>query len=50
MKPRPDHVTFRINPDTKAKLKKLADADNRTLSQLIAIIVERFVAEAEKQR
>jgi predicted DNA-binding protein len=46
MKPRPDNLTFRINPDTKAKLKQLAAADERTLSQLVSIIVERYVNEA----
>jgi hypothetical protein len=40
MKPRLDNLTFRINPEGKAKHKKLAEADNRTVSQLLAIIVE----------
>jgi predicted DNA-binding protein len=45
MKPRPDHITFRVNPETKDKLKQLAAADERTLSQLVSIIVERYVSE-----
>jgi predicted DNA-binding protein len=45
MKPRPDNLTFRINPETKAKLKELAAADERTVSQLVSIIVERYVSE-----
>jgi predicted DNA-binding protein len=47
MKPRDTNLTFRINAESKAKLKKLADEDSRTLSQMVALIVERYIAEAE---
>jgi predicted DNA-binding protein len=49
MKPRDSNLTFRINTENKAKLKKLADADNRTLSQFMALIVEKVIAEAERK-
>jgi predicted DNA-binding protein len=49
MKPRPDNLTFRINPESKAKLKRLADAEHRTLSQMVALIVDWYLAEVESR-
>jgi predicted transcriptional regulator len=43
MDKRPDHVTFRINPDRKVKLKKLADKQKRTLSNMVALIVDEYL-------
>ena len=50
MKPRPDNLTFRINPEAKAKLKKLADAEHRSLSQMVALIVDRYIEEIEHRK
>jgi predicted transcriptional regulator len=43
------HITVRISPDLKAKLLALAEADRRTLSQFVAIQLERVVEQLEKK-
>jgi predicted transcriptional regulator len=40
---RPDHVTFRISPTSKARLQALATAERRPLSNLVALIVDEYL-------
>jgi hypothetical protein len=47
MKPRQDNLTFRINSDSKAKLKKLATAKQRTVSQVVSLIIDRYLEDFE---
>jgi predicted DNA-binding protein len=48
MEPRHDNLTFRINSTSKAKLKKLAAAHKRTVSQVVALIIDRYLDDLEK--
>lgn len=45
-------VTLKLGKSMKAELRALADADKRTLSNYLAIVLERFIEEkrADKKR
>lgn len=47
MDKRPDHITFRISPTSKAKLQALAKAERRPLSNLVALIIDKYLDELE---
>ena len=50
MKNRSDAISVRVSRETKAELQRIADAERRTLSQLVAIIIDDFLkAQAEKK-
>jgi predicted transcriptional regulator len=43
MKNRSDAISVRVSREAKAELQKIADAERRTLSQLVAIVIEDFL-------
>jgi len=43
-------IAFRINPELRAALNALAQADRRTLNALVNIILEDYVAIQAKKR
>ena len=46
-----DPVSVRVSLEAKAELQKIADAEKRTLSQLVAVIIDDFLKEqAGKKR
>ena len=45
MKNRSDAISVRVSREAKAELQKIADAERRTLSQLVAIIIDDFLKE-----
>ncbi|MEB3882334.1 hypothetical protein [Lyngbya sp. CCY1209] len=42
-------IAFYVDPEVKEKLEKLAGIQRRTLSNLMAVIAEKAVEEAEKE-
>ncbi|MCB1773182.1 MAG: hypothetical protein KDI88_06160 [Gammaproteobacteria bacterium] len=42
-------INFRIDGDLKSKAKKLAEADGRSLSNWITLLIEREVRKARKK-
>jgi len=50
MEKRPDHITFRISPASKAKLQALAKAERRPLSNLVALIVDKYLEDLDKKK
>lgn len=50
MDKRPDHITFRISPASKAKLQAIAKAERRPLSNLVALIVDKYLEEIDKSK
>jgi hypothetical protein len=49
MTKRDEHVAFRISGEDKAKLMAIALEEERPLSNLIALIVRRYLAERERE-
>ena len=49
MRNRSDAISVRISRETKAELQKIADAERRTLSQLVAIIIDDLLKRTGKQ-
>ena len=49
MKRRIGIISVRINPETKEGLQKIADAERRPLSQLIAIILDDYLKATLKE-
>jgi predicted transcriptional regulator len=47
MKEKTAPVTIRLTPSIKARLQVLADAERRTLSQFVGLVLERFLEEQE---
>ena len=45
MKNRSDAISVRVSREAKAELQRIADAERRTLSQLVAIIIDDFLKE-----
>ena len=45
---RPPTFTFRLDPELRAELEKLAKADKRTLAAYIKIVLEEHVESARK--
>jgi predicted transcriptional regulator len=45
---RKEHVTFRLEPDTKAKLEKQAKKRDRTFSDLLRWLIKHFLKNPEK--
>jgi predicted transcriptional regulator len=45
MKNRSDAISVRVSREAKAELQRIADAERRTLSQLVAIIIDDFLRE-----
>ena len=43
-------LTVRLTPALKAKLEQMAAKDQRTLSNLVELILERVTGEAERKR
>jgi predicted transcriptional regulator len=43
-------ITFRITPELKKRLQSFAEAERRSMSQLIEIILEEYVAAQAKSR
>jgi hypothetical protein len=43
MKNRSDSISVRISREAKAELQDIADAERRTLSQLVAIIIDDYL-------
>jgi predicted transcriptional regulator len=43
MKNRSDAISVRVSREAKAELQRIADAERRTLSQLVAIILDDFL-------
>ena len=43
---RSDMITFRVSPASKAKLQALAKSERRPLSNLVALIVDKYLEEA----
>jgi uncharacterized protein (DUF1778 family) len=48
LKEKKEPVTIRIEPSLRAKLQSRADSERRTLSQFIALILERYLEESGK--
>ena len=48
--PRTYNLKIRISPEQKAELQRIADSERRTLSQLVAIVLEDFLAAKKKGR
>jgi hypothetical protein len=42
-----EYMSVRIAVDTKNELKRLADADKRSLSSMVTLMLERAVIEAQ---
>jgi antitoxin component of RelBE/YafQ-DinJ toxin-antitoxin module len=42
-------INFRIDGDLKSKAKKLAEADGRSLSNWITLLIEREIRKARKK-
>lgn len=47
MKEKTAPVTIRLTPTIRAKIQALADAERRTLSQFVGLILERFLEQQE---
>jgi len=45
MKNRSDAISVRVSREAKAELQRIADSERRTLSQLVAIIIDDFLKE-----
>ena len=43
MKNRSDAISVRVSREAKAELQRIADSERRTLSQLVAIVIEDFL-------
>jgi predicted transcriptional regulator len=43
-------LTVRINAETKQKLKELADADKRTMSSYLVILIEEAIEQKRKRK
>ena len=50
MKNRSDAISVRVSSEAKAELQRIADAERRTLSQLVAIIIDDFLKERAELR
>ena len=50
MTKRDEHVAFRISAEDKAKLMAIAQKEERPLSNLIALMVRRYLPEYEGQQ
>ena len=51
MENRSDAISVRVSREAKAELQRIADQERRTLSQLVAIIIDDFLkAQAGKKR
>jgi uncharacterized protein (DUF1778 family) len=48
VKEKKEPVTIRIEPSLRGQLQSRADAERRTLSQFIALILERYLEEGGK--
>lgn len=48
IKEKKEPVTIRIEPSLREKLQSRADAERRTLSQFIALILESYLEESGK--
>ena len=48
IKEKKEPVTIRIEPSLRGKLQERADAERRTLSQFIALVLERYLEESGK--
>jgi uncharacterized protein (DUF1778 family) len=48
VKEKKEPVTIRIEPSLRGQLQSRADAERRTLSQFIALILERYLEESGK--
>jgi uncharacterized protein (DUF1778 family) len=46
IKEKKEPVTIRIEPSLRGQLQSRADAERRTLSQFIALILERYLEES----
>ena len=43
-------MSFRLDPDLKDKLRTLAEADKRSLTNYIEVVLERHVADMRGER
>jgi len=43
MKNRSDAISVRISSEAKAELKRIADEERRTVSQLVALVIEEYL-------
>lgn len=50
MKSKKKRLSVTLDPDIIAKLAKLADEDDRSLSQFLNIILKNYLAEHEKSK
>lgn len=50
MRPLKERISITIDPDVAGKMKELADADCRPLSQYINIVLRKHVAREEKDK
>jgi hypothetical protein len=50
MDKRPNYLTFRISSASRAKLEALAKAERRPLSNLVALIVDKYLDELDRKR
>jgi predicted transcriptional regulator len=50
MKNRSDAISVRVSSEAKAELQRIANAERRTLSQLVAIIIDDFLKERTAKR
>lgn len=48
MKPLKKSISLSLDPDVVEKLKKLADDDDRSLSQFINIILRQWISEGNQ--
>jgi hypothetical protein len=48
IKEKKEPVTIRIEPSLRGQMQSRADAERRTLSQFIALILERYLEESGK--
>jgi predicted transcriptional regulator len=49
MKNRSDAISVRVSGEAKAELQRIADAERRTLSQLVAIIIDDYLKEQRRK-
>ena len=49
MKPLKEHVSITLDNDLLAKLRELSEADDRSLSQYINLVLKKHLEELEKK-
>jgi predicted transcriptional regulator len=50
MKNRSDAISMQVSREAKAELQRIADAERRTLSQLVAIVIDDYLKERTRKK